>query len=260
MWALIINKKALTSPKQAWKRKNVNYSWWFPNLNLLYTYSWNDCFILSFSVTFWWTKSCNLEGDWTLESWTKNPTGYLLPAIQPLWQVPNVLRGRGGWWKVYCEAFLAHTNLLQEDRYTPFTTEKQRIQYFYQRPGINKIPPTWWGLPNFCFNWYVYQRFPCQVFMMTRLNGTWNLASHSLQELPTEPIGIWHTMWPINVRKLTKNGTGFFSTHGGVSVVKMKMVVFLASLKSGSFEKSGISGMASWHVYAGLILWKKHRS
>ena len=41
-------------------------------------------------------KSCNLEGDLTLESWTKIPTGYLLPAIQPLWQVPNVLRGRGG--------------------------------------------------------------------------------------------------------------------------------------------------------------------
>ena len=44
----------------------------------------------------------------------------------------------------------------------------------------------------------------------------WNLASHSLQELPTEPIGIWHTMWPINVPKAHKKmGPDlFFSKHG----------------------------------------------
>lgn len=98
------------------------------------------------------------------------------------------------------------------------------------------------------------------VFIDTSIKG----FHVKFQELLTEPIGIWHTMWPINVRKLTKKWEGSFSQHGGVGVVKMKMIVFVASLKSGSFEKSGllrysfgISGMASWHVYAGLIIWKK---
>ena len=200
---------------------------------------WNDFLrdmlvfrgVYCFSFTFLWKKSCNLEGDLTLESWTQ-PHRMLVasnPAIVA--GAEKFLEGGGG----------------DDGRST-------------------NTPPTWWDAQNVCFHWYVYQRLPCQVFIMTMLNGTWNLASHSFQELPTEPIGIWHTMWPINVRKLTKNGTRFFSKHGGVGVVKMKMIVLVASLKSGSFEKSGllrysfgISGMASWHVYAGLIIWKNHR-
>ena len=160
-----------------------------------------------------------------------------------------------GWWgddgRFTAKAFLAHTNLLQEDRYTPFNTEKQRIQYL--------TPHQHDEVPKFLSSLIRHQRLPWEVFIMTKLNRTWNLTSHSLQELPTEPIGIWHTMWPINVRKLTKKWDRiFFKTWWGW-VVKMKMIVFAASLKSGSFEKSGISGMASWHVYAGLILWKNHR-
>ena len=122
---------------------------------------------------------------------------------------------------------MAHTNLLQEDRYTTCTTEKQRIQYVYTEDQASTKSHQHDEMPKFCvFIDTSIKGFHVKSLVPGAPNGTdWNLA-HNVADQRPKARKKWDQI--------------FFSNHGGVGVVKMKMIVFVASLKSGSFEKSGL--------------------